>query len=98
MAYLFWEVGQRLRLAALTEGEQFEFPVSQVILADSLGLSTVHVNRTLQRLRKLGVLAFAGRRVSVLDPEALRSLAGAAEVRLHMRGIPDRLKERVAAP
>jgi CRP-like cAMP-binding protein len=51
MAHVFCELYVRLTIVKMTEGLTFKLPISQAQFADVLGLSTVHVNRTLQELR-----------------------------------------------
>ncbi|MEO5374463.1 MAG: Crp/Fnr family transcriptional regulator [Alphaproteobacteria bacterium] len=75
MAYLMAELLVRLRAVGLSDGHSFDFPVTQEILADSLGLSVVHVNRTLRRLRQDGLLSFQARRAVIGDPEGLADAA-----------------------
>lgn len=55
-------------------GDPMEVPLTQEWLADLLGLTTVHVNRTLQQLRSEGLLESRSHRVVVPDVEALRLL------------------------
>lgn len=74
-AHLFCELFVRLQLAGRAEGDAFMFPLSQVELADCLGVSAVHANRVLQELRATKVLAWRGRHVEILDWPALQSLA-----------------------
>jgi CRP-like cAMP-binding protein len=49
-------------------------PFSQVDLADAAGLSPVHVNRTIQTLRKLNVLSSTSRAIEVVDRKQLASI------------------------
>ena len=56
MAHLLCEVMLRLQLVGLSDGVVCEFPLTQIDLGDATGLSTVHVNRTLQELRAAGLL------------------------------------------
>src|SRR5688572_2740544 len=51
MAHVLCELLVRLRAVHLVEDHAFQLPVTQVDLADALGLSPVHVNRVLQELR-----------------------------------------------
>jgi CRP-like cAMP-binding protein len=51
-------------------------PLAQMDLADAAGLSIVHVNRTLQELRRLNILSKEGRAINVVDRERLAGLAG----------------------
>lgn len=75
MAHLFCELLVRLEVAGLTDGNSYEFPLTQVELGESLGLTSVHVNRTLQELRRLNLLEVENRRVTILDVDALKALA-----------------------
>jgi CRP-like cAMP-binding protein len=50
----------------------YELPVTQAELGDALGLSTVHVNRTVQELRAAGLISMKGATVKVLDWERLK--------------------------
>jgi CRP-like cAMP-binding protein len=50
-------------------------PLTQVDLADAVGLSIVHINRTVQELRRLGTLSTKGRAIEVVDRAALVTLA-----------------------
>jgi CRP-like cAMP-binding protein len=50
-------------------------PLTQVDLADAVGLSIVHINRTVQELRRLGIVSTKGRAIEVVDRSALGTLA-----------------------
>jgi CRP-like cAMP-binding protein len=52
LAHLFCELYYRMKMAGLLRGDGFELPLSQPELGDICGLSTVHVNRSLQALRR----------------------------------------------
>lgn len=52
------------------------FPLTQVELADTIGLTVVHVNRILQRFRREGLLNWSRRHVDILDYPQLELLAG----------------------
>ncbi len=56
LTHLLVELHRRLEAIGLTKGGEFGLPVTQADLADCLGLSTVHVNRVLQYLRREGFL------------------------------------------
>ena len=47
MAHLLCELYVRLKSVGLTNGDGYAFPLTQAEFGDALGLSTVHVNRTL---------------------------------------------------
>ena len=60
MAHLLCELYVRLKAVGLTNGDGYAFPLTQAELGDALGLSTVHVNRTLQDLRGEGLITLQG--------------------------------------
>lgn len=64
----------RFRLDA--ETETFELPLTQELIGDLLGLSSVHVSRTLGRLRKAGLAKVAAGQVHLQDAAALETLSG----------------------
>jgi CRP-like cAMP-binding protein len=66
----------RYRLQVGRDEKLFEFPLTQQDLADTLGLSTVHVNRVLKLLRKRRLIDIRRSHLSVLDKEGLYALAG----------------------
>ena len=53
----------------------FHFPLTQVELADVLGISVVHLNKTLQVLRKEGLLSWINHTITILDWPQLQALA-----------------------
>ncbi len=61
VAHLFCETFMRMRALGLTDEAGFMLPLTQTELADALGLSVVHVNRTLQQLRHEGLIVSRGR-------------------------------------
>ena len=70
----FLEAHTRLALAGLASDDQFTVPLTQELLADTLGLTSVHVNRTLQALRRDGLLTSKGGMVSFADRGRLESM------------------------
>nr|WP_083841499.1 Crp/Fnr family transcriptional regulator [Bradyrhizobium sp. STM 3843] len=76
LAHLFCELLIRLRAAGLTSGDSYKLPLTQQDLADTAGLSSVHVNRVLQSLRSDGLISFDGKSLSILDAERLSELSG----------------------
>lgn len=70
---LMLELHDRLRLAGLADGGRFSLPLTQEMLADGLGLTSVHVNRTLQLMRREGVLELRGSTACLVEPERLGS-------------------------
>jgi CRP-like cAMP-binding protein len=75
MAHLFCELFLRLEVAGETSGTSYDFPLTQEQLASCLGLTQVHVNRTLQALRRRELLELQNRRLTILNPSELKILA-----------------------
>ena len=74
MAHLFCEILERLKVAGLTDGNSYDFPLTQQELGECIGLTSVHVNRTLQALRRQGLIQVENRRATILDLESLQSV------------------------
>jgi CRP-like cAMP-binding protein len=75
VAHLICELFVRLRVVGLVDGNSFTFPITQVDLADATGLSTVHLNRTLQELRASGLITLRDRNLTIHDFQALSTAA-----------------------
>ena len=75
MAHLFCEIYVRLEIVGLTRGLSYDLPISQQELGETLGITPVHSNRTLQRLRKQGLVEFAGGLVRIPNWDALKRAA-----------------------
>jgi CRP-like cAMP-binding protein len=80
MAHLLLELRRRLSRVGLVNGQSFPMPLRQESLGDALGMSTVHVNRTMQQLRLKKLIHCSGREVTVLDPVRLTALADGTNV------------------
>ena len=59
IAHLICELYLRLKAVGLTNGSSFEAPITQTEIADPTGLSNVHVNRSIQRLRGEGLITLS---------------------------------------
>lgn len=75
MAHLFCELFLRLDVVGLTNGLSYEFPLTQDQLAGCLSLTAVHVNRTLQALRRQSLIELANKRLTILDFAGLQKVA-----------------------
>jgi CRP-like cAMP-binding protein len=69
---LLCELALRLRAVGLAHGENYDLPLTQADLADATGLTSVHVNRTLQQLRASGLISLSGRVLRIPDFAALQ--------------------------
>ena len=75
LAHLICELYLRLQVVGLVDGWSFWLPLSQGEIADVLGLSLVHLNKTLQLLRKDEVIRWESKTVEILSWERLALLA-----------------------
>lgn len=75
MANLFCELFVRLEIVGLTDGCTYEFPLTQRELSECLGLTGVHVNRTLQELRRRELIEVESKRVTIRNLPALQAVA-----------------------
>lgn len=84
IAHLFCELLLRLRSVGAAPGDTMDMPLTQVELADTVGLSPVHVNRVIQQLRDMGLISWRGRELAILDEARLRQFAGFDPNYLHL--------------
>lgn len=75
MAHLFCELFIRLRCVGLSEHDSCPLPVTQAELADATGLTSVHVNRTLQEMRSAGLIVLKSKALTIPDLTALQKVA-----------------------
>lgn len=82
LADLLLELHERLELAGLAEKGRFTLPITQEALADALGLTPVHVNRTLQDMRREGSVDWKAREMHLPDLDTLRRRIGRSPIRV----------------
>lgn len=75
VAHLFCELYVRLGIIGLTDGLSYSLDITQTDLAECLGLTAVHVNRTLKALREKKLVEFRGGRVTIEDLKGLERVA-----------------------
>ena len=88
IAHLLCELVTRIRAVGLADKFVCELPVTQTELADATGLSTVHVNRTLQSLRRQKLIHWKDSQLEVLDWAGLQEAGDFDPTYLHMRTSP----------
>lgn len=71
LAHLFCELGLRMEQAGLGKRTEYELPATQAQLGDLMGLTEMHVNRSLGTLRKDEVVTFDRGAVRTEDWERL---------------------------
>ena len=75
MSHLFCELYERLSVVGQTRGDSYEFPLTQRELSECLGLTVVHANRTLQELRRRGLVELESRQLTIRDRPGLEGVA-----------------------
>jgi CRP-like cAMP-binding protein len=84
IAHLFCELAARLAAVGLADRDSMELPITQTELADTVGLTSVHVNRIVQQLRDQGLIAWRDGTLSILRPGPLRAFAEFDPTYLHL--------------
>ncbi len=74
VASMILDLHGRLTKRGLVSGSRFEWPVTQEVMADYLGISRVHVTRTLAQLRAEGLVDFESGHIVIRDDERLKAL------------------------
>ncbi len=75
LAQIICDLYVRLQIVGAVSGDAYDFPFTQEQLADMLGLSTVHTNRTVQKLRATGLITWQSRSVRIHDVDGLFEFA-----------------------
>lgn len=75
LAHLFCEAVARLNASGIARGQSCKFPVSQANIADAVGMTTVHVNRSLQALRETDFVEFRKSLLTVTNFDKLAEIA-----------------------
>lgn len=75
IAHLLCELEVRLQLVGLSRDRRFPLALTQAEIADATGLTSVHVNRMLKRLRDEGMVTFRGGEVIIQDWDRLQRVA-----------------------
>ena len=88
LAHLVCELYIRLNIVGLAQDYSFSVPLTQVELADALGISAVHVNRVLQELRGENLLTWHNQVVRILDWSRLQERAEFDPRYLHLEKLP----------
>jgi CRP-like cAMP-binding protein len=91
LAHLLCEVQRRMISVGIAKDNEFHFPVTQQELGEAMGISTVHVNRSVQALREEGLVEFKRGVVTLPNPARLRQLAQFSDKYLHIEEGPDQM-------
>lgn len=74
LGHFLLELCHRLRAIGHASGHSFRLPLTQETIGDAVGLSYVHVNRTLQEMRRNRMIETHGGWITILEPETLATL------------------------
>jgi CRP-like cAMP-binding protein len=85
VSHLICELYLRAKNVGLLTSPHFVLPLSQLLLADSLGMTPVHLNRVLKQLKADGALTLDRGQLHISDPAKLVALAGFDDNYLHRR-------------
>jgi CRP-like cAMP-binding protein len=85
IAHLICELYVRLKTVERVDGWSFQLPLTQAALADAMGISLVHVNKTLQLLRREGAFTWEQRTLTILDWDRLVEIADFDDTYLSLR-------------
>jgi CRP-like cAMP-binding protein len=88
-AHLLCEMFLRLRAIGVVHQNSCDFPLTQTEIADTLALSTVHVNRTLMELRRSGLITLREKQLTIHHLPALEAAAGFDRAYLHLEATLD---------
>jgi CRP-like cAMP-binding protein len=89
IAHLLYELLVRYRMVGLAQDDSFDFPMTQIDLADATGLTPVHVNRVLQRMREEQLIHLRRKALKVVAPDRLKEIAGFSANYLHLNRAHD---------
>ena len=84
VAHLFCELWMRMRAVGLANEGEFSLPLTQEELGDTMGLTSVHINRVLQRMRADGLIELDKKRLTIADPQQLMKEAEFEPNYLHL--------------
>ena len=86
LAHLLCEFALRLKLAGLGQDTNYELPMTQEQLADTTGMTSVHVNRTIKALEAEGLIERANpRSIHIGDWRKLAEVGDFDSNYLHLR-------------
>lgn len=84
VAHLLCEFAVRLKAAGLGDGGSCSLPMTQEQIGDAVGLTSVHVNRTLKALERDGVIQRSKRDISFTDWQLVRRVGDFSASYLHL--------------
>ncbi len=86
LAHLLCETYTRLAAVGRVEDGAFDFPLTQQDMGEACGLTSVHINRTVRRLREAGLAEVGKGQVQIFDVPALAALGEFNSDYLYLEG------------
>ncbi len=84
-AALIVSLYKRAKALGLVNNDTFAFPLTQQHIADALGMSLVHTNKTLARLRRMGMYSRANGSLTLTNPRVLQRIAQHFDAEMPLR-------------
>jgi len=99
LAHLLCELLVRLQTVGGASDNSYSLPITQEEMGDALGLSIVHVNRTLQAMRRAGLITLKNTLLVIKDVERLKAFADFDPAYLHLapNSAPSAIRRQVAS-
>lgn len=96
VAHLLCELHRRMSSVGMVEGKEIELPLTQQELADATGMSPVHMNRTIQTMRRENLIELKNSKLRIPDINRLADAGGFDDSYLHLRKDTQRRGEQAA--
>lgn len=84
VAHLLCDFAVRMEIAGLATGDTYQLPITQEQIGDAVGLTGIHVNRTLKALVAEGLITYRKASLTILDRKRLREVAEFTSFYLHL--------------
>jgi CRP-like cAMP-binding protein len=97
VAHLLCELLLRLTAIGKADAHGYDLPLTQEHLADTLGLTAVHVNRTVRSLRSMDLVTVQSRRVTIHDWAGLSALCRFRPAYLHLETVDEEFAPELPA-
>lgn len=85
VAHLFCELYLKLEAVGLAEDHRCTLPLTQIQLADAMGISNVHINRVLKEMRSKNLISLKGSALAIHSWDELVRIAEFDEAYLHLK-------------
>ena len=94
--HILLELHRRLEAVGKVAENSFEFPVTQELLSDTLGLTAVHMNRTIRALKEEGMISFNGKQLTIEKPDELAIMVGFDPSYLEKTNLPEEITSHIS--